>query len=311
MAQWWYYDFMNLNSALSQALIKEGYIGSLHYVKDIASVKVSEFKYKNIEKIPELTSEIMEMALLFFFQLCVYEVPGIGVGLFRYVTSNVYSRYMKPITVNLLTLKGDTVATNVPYQDIIPVRDNSMDIIPFICMLEYVQKLEHIDTAVFKALNVATLPLVLTGNKKAVKTLQETAKKLGSPYSFIVGDDSLTESVKAFDINVRINPTDIYELKNKYKNECLASIGVYSIEQKRERKLVDEIRSQNDYTERIYWDMKTQRDNFVKKINEKYGLDIEVIETRELMMERTIQEVEDRAIAQKAGDNNDTSNSEG
>ena len=88
-------------------------------------------------------------------------------------------------------------------------------------------------------------------------------------------------------------------------------IALYSIEQKRERKLVDEIRSQNDYTERIYWDMKTQRDNFVKKINEKYGLDIEVIETRELMMERTIQEVEDRAIAQKAGDNNDTSNSEG
>lgn len=309
MSQWWYYDFMNLNSALSQALIKEGYIGNLHYVKDIASVKVSEFKYKNIEKIPELTSEILEMALLFFFQLCVYEVPGIGIGLFRYVTSNVYSRYMKPITVNILTLKGDTVATNVPYQDIIPVRDNSMDIIPFLCMMEYIRKLEKIDTACFKALDVATLPVIISGNKKAAKTLQETAKALGGPGAFIVGDDTMQESVKAFDINVRINPTDIYELKNKYKNECLASIGVYSIEQKRERKLVDEIRSQNDYTERIYWDMKTQRDLFIKKINEKYGLDIELVETRELMMDRTIQEVEDRAIAQKAGDNNDSTNS--
>lgn len=308
MSQWWYYDFINPNSALSQALIKHGYIAGLHYVKDIASVKVSEFKYKNIEKIPNLTSEILETALLFNFQLCIYDVPEVGLGLYRYVTANVYNRYMKPVTVNLLTLKGDTVAIDIPYEDLIIVRDNSMDIIPFICMIEYIQKLEDIDTAVFKALNVATLPLVLTGNKKAAKSLQETAKQLGSPQAFIVGDDTITDSVKAFDINVRINPTDIYELKNKYKNECLASIGVYSIEQKRERKLVDEIRSQNDYTERIYWDMKTQRDEFVRKVNEKYNLDIQLIETRELMMDRTIQEVEDRAIAQKAGDNNDTSN---
>ena len=39
-----YYAFMNLNDVLSQKLIKEGFLNCIHYLKDIASVKVGMFK---------------------------------------------------------------------------------------------------------------------------------------------------------------------------------------------------------------------------------------------------------------------------
>ena len=305
MSQWWYYDFMNLNSALSQALIKQNYIGALHYVKDIASVKVSEFKYKNIERIPGLTSEIVETIMMFNFQLCFYNSPAIGWILARYVMNSDFNVYLKPKTVNILSLKGDTIETSVPYEDIILVRDNSMDIIPFICMVEYIQKIEKVDTAVFKILDVAALPVGIIGNKKTANQMNAIAKKLGGAEAFIAADDTLMDTVKSFDINVRINPNDVYELKNKFKNECLASIGVYSIEQKKERKLVDEIRSQNDYTERIYMDMRTQRQQFVDALNKADpSLEIELIEVRDLMRDIAIEEVKERAIAQSAGSNN-------
>ena len=298
MSQWWYYDFMNLNSALSQALIKQGYIGALHDVKDIASVKVSQFKYKNIEKIPDLTSEILEMALLFNFQLCFYNSPALGWVLCRYVMNSEFNPYLKPVTVNLLTFKGDTIATSVPYKDIILVRDNSMDIIPWICLVEYIQKIEKIDTSLFKVLNIASLPLALVGNKKIAKQLQETAKKLGSTDAFIVGDDTIMDNLKGFNIDVPINPLDIYELKTKYKNECLASIGIYSVEQKKERKIVNEVRSQNDYTDRIYMDMKTQRQAFVEALNKADpSLGIELIETKDIITEESIAEDAKRALA--------------
>ena len=81
-----YYDLLNLNSALSQALIKEGFPNSIHYLKDIASVKVGMFKYKNIEKIPDLTSEILESIILFNNFLCFYNSKPLGgVILCRYV----------------------------------------------------------------------------------------------------------------------------------------------------------------------------------------------------------------------------------
>lgn len=304
MSQWWYYDFMNINSALSQALIKQGYVGALHDIKDIASVKVSQFKYKNIEKIPDLTSEILEMALLFNFQLCFYNIPSLGWTLCRYVINSNFNVYMRPQTVNLLAFNGEQLANDVPYKDIILVRDNSMDIVPFICLMEYISKLEEVDTAVFKTLTIASLPLAIVGGKKVANQMRETAKKLGSNEAFIAGDDGLTDTVKAFDIDIKINPLDIYELKTKYKNECLSSIGVYSIEEKKERKIVNEVRSQNDYTDRIYQDMKTQREQFIKKLNEADpSLEIELIETKVLLEQDSIDLDAQRAEAtQKAVD---------
>ena len=201
-----------------------------------------------------------------------------------------FNYYLKPSRVNLLAINGETIATNVPYEDIILVKDNSLDIIPFITMVEYIRKIEQCDTSVFKVLNVAALPLVLAGNKKLANHLNVVAKKIIGGDSFIAGDDTLLDNLKAFDIDLKINPLDIYELKTKYKNECVASLGIYTIEQKKERKIVSEVSSQNEYTDSIYEDMRTQRQYFVDKLNEMYGLDIELIETKRVIAERHIKD---------------------
>ena len=189
------------------------------------------------------------------------------------------------------------------------VRDNSLDIIPFITMVEYIRKIEQCDTSVFKVLNVAALPLVLSGNKKIANQLNTIAKKIIGGEAFIAGDDTLLDNLKAFDIDLKINPLDIYELKTKYKNECVASLGIYTIEQKKERKIVSEVSSQNEYTDSIYEDMRTQRQFFVDKLNEMYGLDIELIETKRVIAERHIKDtVEMMGMEEKQDDsNNDTS----
>lgn len=305
MSQWWYYDFMNLNSALGQALHKEGYIGGLHYVKDIASTKVSEFKYKNIEKIPGLTSEILETMMLFNYQLCFYKSPALGWILCRYIYANTLSYYLKPTTVNLIAFNGQSIANNVPYEDIILVKDNSMDILPFICMMEYVRKMDRIDTSVFRTLEVASLPLAIVGNKKVANQLKAIASKLGSGDALIAGDDQLLESVKAFDVDIKINPKDIYELKTKYKNECLSSMGIYSVEEKKERKIVAEVTSQNDFTDHIYQDMKTMRMEFVDALNKADpSLNIKLIETYELNIRDDINEeaMREHEIAKAKGE---------
>lgn len=304
-----YYEFMNLNSALSQKLIKEGYINGIHYLKDIASVKVGMFKYKGIEKIPNLTSEILESIILFNNFLCFYNHPQLGIILCRYRMSSEFNEYLRPVYVDLLTIKGDCIATMVPYKDIILVRDNSLDVIPFLPMIEYIRKIEACDTAVFKALTVATLPLVLVGNKKVANSLQQTAKKLGSPENFIAGDDTILDALKAFDIDVKVNPLDIYELKTKYKNECVASLGIYTVEQKKERKIVSEVASQNEYTDSIYMDAKTMREQMVENLR-KWGVDLELVETKRVIAEQHIEDTVEMTQASEPREvpNNDTVN---
>lgn len=302
-----YYAFMNLNDVLNQKLIKEGFLNSIHYLKDIASVKVGMFKYKNIEKIPNMTSEILETIILFNNFLCFYNHPLLGMILCRYRTVSPLNYYLKPDYVDLLAINGETIKTNVPYKDIILVKDNSLDIIPFIPMVEYIRKIEQCDTAVFKALNVSCLPLVISGNKKIAKQATEVAKKLGSTEAFILGDDTMLDVVKAFDIDVKVNPLDIYELKTKYKNECVASLGIYTVEQKKERKIVSEVNSQNEYTDSIYMDAKTVRQQMVDMLNKITGYNIELIETKRVIAEQHISDAVEMSNI-NGGNDNDSDN---
>ena len=166
-----------------------------------------------------------------------------------------------------------------------------MDIIPFICINEYLAKIHRVEETVFKTLSIASLPIALVGNKKMANQLKQTAKNLGNADPFITGDDSMLDAVKGFNIDVPVSPLDIYELKQKYRNECLASLGIYSVEEKRERIVTQELVNQNDYTDFVYQDKKMCREDWIKKINEADpSLEIGLIEEYEVNVKETAQE---------------------
>lgn len=300
MGDSWYYDFMNMNQSLKGALIKGGVPWlQFRYLKDIMNTKIGMFEYENC---PDgLTSQIIETAIMFNAHLCLYNVPGIGVVLGKYVPASDYNYYWKPNKVDVLALNGTTLATMVPFEDIVLVRDNKSNIIPFLVINEYIEKISYIEDKLFKELNIATLPVVLAGNKKQATAMKLTASKLGYKDPFIVADDSVVDSVKSFDIRLTINPIDIYTIKRKYMNECIASLGIYSPEEKGERLLVDEIASQNDYTDFIYTEAVNERKRFVKECNEKFGTSIELKETYMLNFKQSVEEQRQMAQATDVG----------
>ena len=166
-----------------------------------------------------------------------------------------------------------------------------MDIIPFITINEYICKINKVEQTVFKTLAIASLPIALVANKKMGKQLNEIAKQLGNSNPLIVGDDSLMDIVKGFNIDVPVSPLDIYELKQKYRNECLSSLGIYSVEEKRERIVTQELVNQNDYTDFVYQDAKMERERLVKQLNERDpSLELRLIETYEVNVKETIKE---------------------
>ena len=310
MSDAWYYDFMNMNEA-TQRKILGGELSWLQfrYVKDIINTKVAMFEYDNLPD--KLTSQIVEMALLYKNHLCLYKVPGLGIVLGSYVPDSVYDMYWKPEKVSVLALNGQTLASDVPFQDIVLVRDNRMDIMPFLVIQEYLQKLNTIEEKLFKIMNIATLPIVLTGNKKQATAMKQTANKLGYKDPFVVADENLVDSVKSFDINLRISPVDIYVIKRKYMNECLSSLGIYAPEEKGERLLVDEIAAQNDYTDFVYTEAVNERKRFVSECNERFGTNIVLRETYTINFQQTVEETRKLAQAEsvkkESGGNKDVS----
>ena len=298
MSDAWYYDFMNLNHAVSKALVNGKLPYEIHYVKDIMSTAVSMFKYKNIERIRNLTSQIAEIAVMFSNFLCTYKHPALGWVLCRYVVGSTFNEYLRPKHVNLMALNGQCLATNVPYEDIVLFRDNSMDIIPFICINEYIGKIHRVEETVFKTLAIASLPIALVANKKMANQLKQVAKNLGNSDPFITGDDSLLDVVKGFNIDVPVSPLDIYELKQKYRNECLSSLGIYSVEEKRERIVTQELVNQNDFTDFVYQDRKMERQRWVDEMNRRDpSLQLELVEEYEVNVKENIKDDADKAKA--------------
>ena len=292
----WYYDFMNLNTAVQKCLIKGALPYEFHYFKDIVSTKISMFKYKNIEKIPDLTSQILEMAMMFCNRLCFYKKPGLGWILCRYVIGSEWNPYLRPQRVNLMAFNGESIGFDVPYEDIVLVRDNSMDIIPFLCINEYIGKIHTVEKTIFKILKISTLPLALTGNKKVMSQFKTAAKALTGDDPLVGMDDSLVDKVQAFNIDVPVQPLDLYELKQKYRNECLSSLGIYSVEEKRERIVTQELVNQNDYTDFVYQDAKMERQRIIDELNRRDpSLQLELVEVYEVNVKESNDEEADKA----------------
>ena len=290
-----YYYLNNPNCYVNLVMKKIGmnFQGFFRYMKDIVNTKISQFHYENLD-IPHLTSVILEEALMFKSRLCFAQPPGYTWMLCTYNPLNEYNLYHRPTHVELLTFNGDSLGT-VPYEDIILVRDNAMDIPPILVIKEYVDKIVDLENKMDKIVTLSTLPIALVGDKKIANQLREAARKMGSPDPFIVGDDKIISAVQGFNIDLPVKPAEVYAIRKKYINECMASIGVYAVEAKKERLVVSEIQSQNDYTDFIYQGLINERNRWVDELNKRRGSKTKLVESYDQNQEALREEAADRA----------------
>lgn len=281
------YDFLNL-SQLMKRLGLEGHYIKFKYLKGLVNTKISMFKYKGL---PEgLTSEILETALMFNNHLCFYKSKSLGLTLCRYLTLGEFDIYWKPTHVDLLALNGKTIATRVPFKDIVLVRDNECDIIPFLWILEFIEVLERVEDTLMKNMLLLQLPIIFTGKKEQIASFKALVKKTLNIDPFAFADREAIEALHNFDINLPVSLDEILSVYKNYKNMCLESEGIYGTEtQKRERLLVGEVQSQTEYVDYIYQGFKNMRTNMLDEVYEKFGDKIEMVESYRLFREDDIE----------------------
>lgn len=269
------YDYYNLSSYIKQRNIKNPI--NFRYLHDIVNTKIAMFGYENLPG--DLTDEIMETAICFNNKLCFYKSSVYGVILCRYLPLGDYDIYWKPKKVQILALNGLTIADNVDYKDIVLVRDNTMDIIPFIYINEYIEKLVECESTLMKNVKLLQLPAVFTGNKQLLTTFNQLIKKTLEIDPFTVADKQVVENFKQFDIKLGATLEEQLSLYKNWKNMCLESVGIYGVEtQKRERLLVREIQSQTEYIDFMYQQLKNERERAIKEANAKWGSNMKLVE---------------------------------
>ena len=70
----------------------------------------------------------------------------------------------------------------------------------------------------------------------------------------------------------------------------MSSIGIYSVEEKRERIVTQELVNQNDYTDFVYMSRLLPRQFAMKELSKRIGKDYKVIETYDLNFRDSVNE---------------------
>ena len=275
----WYKYYANPSLAISEYMHKLGLDEcDIEEVFNMINTRVAMFYYPNLDAthpLGTLESRDLEMALLFYNRLCFVNIPALnGWQLVTYVPQGKLDINRHPKSIRLIALNGSSIPGTYRYSDIIPALDNPLDIPRIIPIWSYLDKIKRLNDDVQKLTAVACLPAVITGDKKQSAALKETAKKLGIKNPFIIGDATLANSVQTFDIRLTISPIDIYDIKTKYRNECLASMGIYNAEQKRERLVTQELINQNDFSDTTYNTGLLPRKKFVEALRSRAGIDL-------------------------------------
>ena len=296
-------DFYNYNN-LQQVMNKFQLGGDnqwLRWVKDIINTKVTMFQYDNLPG-KKLTSEIIEKALMFNNFLCGWRQPDGELIVCRWRFGSIFDEYWKPVKVDLLTLTGKPLAYDVPYEDIVLLRDNPMDIIPFLTLNSYIENIISKENTLSSIFDWLSLPAVFACDAQQAQEMKKLVNKTKARTPFVIAAKNFRDHLEQFDLKLPVRLEEVYNIIKKYKGMALASMGIYEVDEKRERIVTAEIQSQNDYVDFVYTGMLNERKRFVDEVNNRWGFNIRLRETYMENQEDNVKLAGDMAMAEKKPD---------
>ena len=159
-------------------------------------------------------------------------------------------------------------------------RDNisSYPMINFI--ITYADRLSDLMRSMDTASWLLQLPYIVTCEQSQVNSFDQLFKKVGEHYPYIPVSDALNpDSINA--INLNPNTDTLKTLWDQYRNidnEIRTFLGIQNQcnSDKKERLIVDEVNSNNEITNDYLYLRLRQREEFCKKINDFFGLNVSV-----------------------------------
>ena len=167
-------------------------------------------------------------------------------------------------------------------------------------IFDYAQRMFEVENCIRVNINQQKFPWFVNTTPNSKKTMEEMFKKVMNGEPYILGSKDQIGSVEVLTLNTPYVADKLNEYKYELEREVLSFHGLNNNFEKKERLLVDEVNSNNDFIDRNVELMYRQRQLACESLNKKFGWNVRVINLNEETKDK--QKLE---LIKEGGENNE------
>ena len=152
-------------------------------------------------------------------------------------------------------------------------------------IFDYAQRMFEVENCIRVNINQQKFPWFVNTTPNSKKTMEEMFKKVMNGDPYILGSKDQIGNVEVLTLNTPYIADKLNEYKYELEREVLSFHGLNNNFEKKERLLVDEVNSNNDFIDRNVELMYRQRQLACESLNKKFGWNVRVINLNEEVKE--------------------------
>ena len=152
-------------------------------------------------------------------------------------------------------------------------------------IFDYAQRMFEVENCIRVNINQQKFPWFVNTTPNSKKTMEEMFKKVMNGDPYILGSKDQIGNVEVLNLNTPYIADKLNEYKYELEREILSFHGLNNNFEKKERLLVDEVNSNNDFIDRNVELMYRQRQLACEEMNKKFGWNVKVINLNEEVKE--------------------------
>ena len=164
---------------------------------------------------------------------------------------------------------------------------------------DYALRMFEVENCIRVNINQQKFPWFVNTTPNNKKTMEEMFKKVMNGEPYILGSKDQIGNVEVLTLNTPYVVDKLNEYKYELEREVLSFHGLNNNFEKKERLLVDEVNSNNDFIDRNVELMYRQRQLACEQMNEKFNWNVKVINLNEETNNKQQKEIN------KEGENNE------
>lgn len=246
------------------------------YVDMFLKMCNGRFKWNTPSYIP---SEFIERFLIQNGTVLLFELFD-KMSAWNYTSGGNFDIYGYPLKRNVTFVNGQTIEREE--ENSVIVYNNSQHL-PDIGLIQgYASQLAQIDCAIDVNMRSCKTPILIKGSKAQLDSILKAYRQYDGDVPALVQDKDKTQLKDTFDVldlKTTYRGNEFYTLKENLLREAYNSLGFYSVNNKRERLILDEVDTNNASINSIRYDMLKMRrracEEFNEMTNNKYNISVD------------------------------------